>query len=108
MQGIWQARNPAADSLEPHTGVLGMPAGAGVIGDPPDGKIPYRADALAKRSDNFKNRGTMDPVNKCWMPGVPRLTYLPYPLQIFQSANYILIASEYVHNYRTIYINGTT
>jgi hypothetical protein len=107
LQGIWQVRNTAGDNLEPHTAVLGIPAGAGVIVDPPDGKIPYRPDALAKRNENFKNRASQDPVNKCWMPGVPRLTYLPFPLQIFQSANYILIASEYVHNYRTIYINGT-
>jgi hypothetical protein len=107
LQGIWQVMNTANDSLEPHTAVLGMPAGLGVIVDPPDGKIPYKPEALAQRDENFKNRATADPVNRCWMPGVPRLTYLPFPLQIFQSKDHILIASEYVHTYRTIFINGT-
>jgi hypothetical protein len=107
LQGIWQVRANANDSVEAHTAVLGIPAGAGVIVDPADGKIPYKPEALAKRNDNLKNRDKLDPVNKCWMPGVPRMAYLPFPLQIFQSANWIIVASEYVHNYRTIYINGT-
>ena len=107
LQGIWQARNNANDSVEPHTAVLGVPAGAGVIADPADGKIPYRPEALAQRNENFKNRAQQDPVGRCWMPGVPRMTYLPFPLQIFQSKDYVLIASEFVHNYRTIFTNGT-
>jgi hypothetical protein len=86
------------------TASTGIPAGAGVIVDPPDGKTPYQPAALAKRNQNSQDRATADPVAKCYIPGVPRLTYLPFPLQIFQ---YMIIASEYVHNYRTIYLYGS-
>ena len=107
LQGIWQARNTANESVEAHNASLGVAAGRGVIVDPPDGKIPYQASALAKRSDNFKNRATGDSVNHCYMPGTPRLMYMPYPFQIFQTAKYIIIASEYVHTIRTIYVDGS-
>jgi hypothetical protein len=107
LQGIWQAQNTASYDLEAHTASTGIPAGAGVIVDPPDGKIPYQPAALAKRNQNFQDRATADPVAKCYMPGVPRLTYLPFPLQIFQTPKYMIIASEYVHNYRTIYLDGS-
>jgi hypothetical protein len=108
LQGIWQIQNTsAAYDLEPHTASTGIPAGPGVIVDPPDGKIPYQPSALAKKMENFKNRATDDPVSKCYMPGIPRLTYLPYPLQIFQTPRFVIIASEYIHNIRTIYLDGS-
>jgi hypothetical protein len=106
IQGIWQVQNTANFDLEPHTASLGMPAGAGVIVDPPDGKIPYLPAALAQRKQNFENRAIADPVAKCYMPGVPRLTYLPFPLQVFQTPKFVIVASEYIHNYRTIHLDG--
>jgi len=84
-----------------------MPAAWGVITDPADGMIPYKAGGKAKRDENFKNRATLDTDNKCYMPGVPRLMYMPYPFQIFQSAKHIIIASEYIHVQRTIYMDGS-
>jgi hypothetical protein len=107
LSGIWQARNRAYVSLEPRTATLGMPASTGVIVDPPDGKIPYRPEALARRARNYANRATEDGVNRCFMPGVPRLTYMNFPFQIFQSAKYVIFVSEYVHVYRTIYTDGS-
>ena len=107
LSGIWQARNTAYVSVEPHTASLGMPAGTGVIVDPADGKIPYRPEALAKRNENFAKRATLDPVGKCYMPGVPRLTYMPFPFQIVQSAKYVILISEYMHVYRTLYTDGS-
>jgi hypothetical protein len=108
LQGIWQVRNTsAAFDLEDHGGALGIPAGRSVIVDPPDGKIPYRPEALAKRKENYKNRDSADTLNKCYMPGVPRLTYLDFPFQIFQTPKYTLIAYEYIHIYRTIFTNGS-
>ena len=105
LQGIWQARNTAAVSLEDHGPAAGMRAGRTVVVDPPDGKIPYKPEALAKRDENFKNRAAADPVNKCFLPGAPRVMYMPYPFQIFQTPKYIAIASEFAHTSRTIYMN---
>jgi hypothetical protein len=107
LSGIWQARNRAYVSVEPRTPSLGMPGSTGVIVDPPDGKIPYQASAVAKKNANFANRAQWDPVNSCFMPGTPRLMYMPFPFQIIQSAKYVIIASEYAHVYRTIYTDGT-
>ena len=70
-------------------------------------RIPYKPEALAKRQENFKNRDARDTLNKCYMPGVPRINYLDFPFQIFETPKYTLIAYEYIHNYRTIFTNGT-
>jgi hypothetical protein len=105
LQGIWQARNSAAGNLEAHAGALGIRAGASVIVDPADGKIPYLPAALAKRAENFQHRATADPLNKCYSPGVPRLQHLPFPFQIFQTPDYVAIASEFAHTSRTIYMH---
>jgi hypothetical protein len=109
LQGIWQVLSAsAAGNLEPHAASWGIPAGLGVIVDPPDGMIPYQPSAIARRAENFRNRGTADPLTKCYKPGVPRLTYLPFPLQIVQSPQFVMIFYEYVHNYRTIHLNRKT
>ena len=108
LQGIWQVRDTAAAfDLEDHPGALGIPPGLSVIVQPAGGKIPYKPEALAKREANFKNRKVDDPLNKCYMPGVPRITYLNFPFQIFETPQYTLIAYEYIHNYRTIFTNKT-
>jgi hypothetical protein len=108
LQGIWQVRNTsAAYDLQDHGGALGIPPGRSVIVDPPDGKIPYKPEALAKREANFKNREEADPFNKCYMPGVPRINLIDFPFQIFQTPKYTLMAYEYNHIYRTIYTNGS-
>jgi hypothetical protein len=106
LSGIWQAMNTANVNLEPHTALLDMPAGLGVIVDPPDGKIPYQPAAAEKQKENFKNRAKADPLNSCFLPGVPRVMYLPFPLQIVQTPNYIAIASEYAHTIRNIFMTG--
>ena len=109
LQGIWQVlNNSAASDLEPHTATWGVPAGLGVIVDPPGGMIPYQPWAMAKRKENFQNRQTADPLAKCFKPGVPRLTYLPFPLQIVQSPQQVTIFYEYVHNYRNINLSRKT
>jgi hypothetical protein len=107
LQGIWQAQNTASYDLEAHTASTGVPAGPGVIVDPPDGKIPYQPAALAKKKQNFETRASADPVSRCYMPGVPRFIYMPFPIQIFQTPKFVIITSEYVHNDRTIYLDGS-
>ena len=107
LQGIWQVRNTtAAFDLEDHGGALEF-LQENIIVDPPDGKIPYKPEALAKRQANFKIRETADTLNKCYMPGVPRITYLDFPFQIFQTPKYTLIAYEYIHIYRTIFTDAS-
>src|SRR5207248_8453889 len=71
LQGIWEVRNTAGGNLEAHSASLGIRAGESVIIDPPDGKIPYQAAAAARQKENFKNRMAQDPLNKCFLPGVP-------------------------------------
>ena len=106
LQGIWEARTTANFDLEAHSADLGIRAGDTVIADPPDGKIPYQPDSRAKQEKNFANRAKEDPVNHCYLPGVPRITYMPFPFEIFQTPEFVAIAYEYVHASRTIYMEA--
>ena len=103
LQGVWQALNTAAWDLEDHGAALGVPAGRGVV---EGGRIPYLPAALAKRQENFERRATLDPEAKCYLPGVPRITYMPHPFQIVQQADKVSILYEYQHAVRYIYTNG--
>lgn len=96
LQGIWQPAKPV-DNVEK----------GGYIKDPSNGKLPYVAGGAAKREQNAKNAKSLDVVNKCYMPGVPRLMYMGYPFQIFQNAKYLAIVSEYAHVYRMVYLDGS-
>jgi len=107
LQGIWEAHNTADANLEPHSAAAGIRAGEGAIVDPPDGKIPYQPGAAAKQKENFAHRASLDPVNKCFLPGVPRITYMHFPFQIFQTPQFVAITYEYVHASRTIHMNGS-
>ena len=107
LQGIWEAHNTADANLEAHSAAAGIRAGEGVIVDPPDGKIPYQPSAAAKQKENFLTRSMADPVSKCFLPGVPRITYMHFPLQIFETPQFVAITYEYVHASRTIYMNGS-
>jgi len=102
-EGIWQADNTAAYDLEDHPARLGLPAGRGVV---VEGEIPYRPEAKAQKEKNFENRATADPVSRCLLPGVPRANYMPFPLQIFQTSQYVAILYEYMHAYRLIPLDG--
>ena len=48
-----------------------------------------------------------DPLRKCYMPGVPRATYLPFPFEITQTPNHVLMAYEFAHATRTVFLDGT-
>jgi hypothetical protein len=102
LNGIWQALNTANWDLLDHpaqpgtmwqTGAIGaVPAGQGVVDG---GQIPYKPEALQKKKENFARRLTEDPEAKCYMPGIPRAAYMPYPFQIVQSQKDILFVYEY-------------
>jgi hypothetical protein len=125
LNGIWQAVGTAHYDLEPHTarhamalrpgpygplpaapvlalGAVGsVPGGMGVVDG---GTIPYKPEALVKRKENQDNWLTRDPEIKCYLPGVPRATYMPFPFQIFQSSKAFFIAYEYAGAVRNVYL----
>jgi hypothetical protein len=103
LSGVWQAVTTANWNLQAHAAEKDVPAGLGVVeGD----EIPYQPWAAAKKQENLKNRATADPESKCYLPGVPRITYMPYPFQILQTPKHVAILYEYVHAVRRIYIDS--
>jgi hypothetical protein len=108
LNGIWQANNEANWNIAPHAASQGpvlalgaaysVPPGLGVV----DGELPYTPQAAAKQKENFANRMKLDPEIKCYMAGVPRANYMPYPFQIIQGNKDIMIVYEYAGAVRTI------
>jgi hypothetical protein len=104
LQGVWQVLNTAAWDIQDHGGRIGVPAGQGVV---EGGEIPYQPSALAKKQKNFESRATEDPETKCFAPGVPRLTYMPFPFQIVQTQADVAFFYEYNHFQRFVYTDGS-
>ena len=113
LNGIWQVQGSASWNLEGHTasktpvtGVLGafggIPPGMSVVRG---GEIPYLPEALTQRNVNREDWTNLDPAAKCFIPGIPRLTYMPLPLQILQTDSKIFIAYEWGSNSRTIHLD---
>lgn len=102
--GIWQAVNAASWNLEAHNAEDGVPAGLSVV---VGGKIPYKESALAQRQENYENRETLDPVRQCFLPGVPRIMYMPFPFQIIQTPDHMVMSFEFAHAVRIIYTDGS-
>jgi hypothetical protein len=123
--GIWQALNTANYELRSHNakaalafrpgpivpvpaapvlafGAVGaVPGGVGVVeGD----EIPYLPEAAAKQKKNQENWLDLDPEIKCYLPGVPRANYMPFPFQILQSDKAVFFAYEYAGAVRNIYM----
>ena len=111
LNGLWQALNTANYDIQAHTarpamamrpgpvvplpakevialGAIGsVPAGVGiVVGD----ELPYLPAALEQKKKNQEGWLALDPEIKCYLPGVPRATYMPFPFQIFQSEQRVL------------------
>jgi hypothetical protein len=103
LSGIWQAVNSAAWNILPHSAEDGVPAGLGVV---EGNEIPYRPEAAAKQRENFANRATLDPEAKCFLPGVPRASYMGFPFQIVQAPTQVSILYEYAHALRNVFMNS--
>jgi hypothetical protein len=111
--GIWQAMNTANWNLEAHAasrgpvialaGAFSIPGGVGVV---EGNEIPYLPAAAAKRKENSDNWLARDPEIRCYLPGVPRMMYMPYPVQIIQGPNSILITSEFASASRVVRMNS--
>src|SRR5688572_6685530 len=104
LQGIWQVRNRSAADLEDHVARHGMPAGRSVV---EGGAIPYQPWAVARKRENFAKRAALDPLAECYMPGVPRIMYMEFPFQIFQTRDHVAMLFEWQQIYRLVYTNGT-
>ena len=104
LQGIWQVLNSAEVDLLDHAASLGLPAGYSVV---EGNEIPYLPAALAQKQKNFANRAKLDPNQKCFYPGVPRLTYMPFPFKITQTNGYAMFLYEFGHHTRIVYTDGT-
>ncbi len=125
LNGIWQANNEANYDIQAHMarpamalrpgpygpvpappvlalGAVGaVPGGLGVVeGD----EIPYKPEALTKKKENQDHWLERDPEIKCYLPGIPRATYMPYPFQIFQSPSALFMAYEYAGAVRNVYL----
>lgn len=129
--GIWQANNEAHWDLQAHEarpgavtqqGVYpyeyarvpaapvlalgaagGVPASLGVVDG--DGQIPYTPEAAAIRKENGEHWIDRDPELKCYLPGIPRAMYMPYPFQIVQGTNKINMAYAFTSTARTIHLD---
>src|SRR5580700_3813069 len=115
LNGIWQALNTADWDLQGHAASQGpvpslgaafsVPPGLGVV---EGNEIPYLPAVAAKKKENQANWVNLDPEVKCYLPGVPRATYLPYPFQIVQSPKTILMSYEYAGAVRNINMEAPT
>ncbi len=104
LDGIWQAYSTADVDLQDHVARNNMLAGRSVV---VGGQIPYQPWAAKKKTENFANRLMADPVNKCYIPSVPRIMYMQYPLQIFQTTEAVAMAFEWSLDYRLIPTDGS-
>ena len=129
--GFWQANNEAHWDLQAHAaragavmqpGVYpyeytqvpaapvlalgaagGVPGSLGVVKD--DGQIPYTPEAAATQKENAEHWIDEDPELKCFLPGIPRAMYMPYPFQIFQGTTKIQMVFEYSNAARIIHMD---
>jgi len=129
--GIWQANNEAYWDLQAHAARAGMvtqpgvypyeyarvpaapvlalgaaagvPASIGVVEG--DGQIPYKPEAAALRHENGEHWIDRDPELKCYLPGIPRAMYMPYPFQIVQGTNKIQMAYAFTNASRVIHLD---
>ncbi len=107
--GLWQTLGTANWDIRDHSphagpffqlGALGAsPAGEGIV---EGGEIPYTPTAAEQQKKNFENRWKEDPEVKCYMPGIPRANYMPFPFQIVQSQRDIAFAYEYATSNRVV------
>jgi hypothetical protein len=125
LNGLWQAINTANWDIQAHSArpalamrpgpVVAVPAkevqAFGAVGSVPGGlgvvegdEIPYKPEALKKKRENQENWLSRDPEIKCYLPGVPRATYMPFPFQIVQSDRAFFISYEFAGAVRNVYL----
>ena len=113
LNGIYQAIGSQFWNLEDHPaqatefwqlGAIGaIPAGTSVVDG---GSIPYKPAALKQRDENRAGWPKSDPEAKCYMPGIPRANYMPFPFQIVQGQNDILFVYEFATASRIVHMSN--
>ncbi len=113
LSGVWQAVGTAHWNLESHIAdypvllelgaQFAVPPGHGVV---EGGRLPYLPEALAERDRRHAQRLTEDPEGNCYLGGVPRSTYMPYPFQIVQNERDIVIVYQFATGFRRIFVDG--
>ncbi len=112
LNGIWQAMGSSHHDLEAHAARMGPIVAMGALGAIPagqsvvvGGKIPYQQWARTQQQANLAQWHEKDPAIKCFMPGIPRATYMPFPFQIIQGSETIIFAYEFASASRVVYMN---
>ena len=103
INGIWQVVNGAAWDIQPRSVPDGTTTAISVV---EGGEIPYQPWAAARKDTNYANRLRDDPVRRCSFPGVPRISYMPFPFRISQSAHHVEVTYEFPQAVRTINTDG--
>jgi len=93
--GVWTSRGLDADIYK---------AGDALM-------TPWAKEQLAKAKPSFGPKSVMltqvnDPVYKCLPPGVPRIYFHPFPLEIAMLIDQVVLMFEYDHTTRHIYTDG--
>ena len=102
--GVWQAFTTASWNILDHNAQKGVPAGQGIVAG---NEIPYQPWAAEQQRENYEHRADLDPLHNCYLPGVPRIMYMPYPYRINQTPELIAITFEYSHAFRWIWTDGS-
>ena len=106
LQGVWRGGViSAAFDVQAHDAGYQIPAGPSVISDPADGKLPYLPAAKLQAARNWEQR-YLDPVGFCHPHGVPRVMVPPFPMEIVQDGDYVVILSETEHSVQIIPTDG--
>jgi len=99
LNGVWQAGGVSlygerTSVTQPVTPVRAQPA-------------PYQPWAEAKAKEYSDALAKADPIARCFLPGVPRITTMPMPLEIMQKPGRIAILYEAFHAFRLIPTDGS-
>ena len=129
--GVWQSLNEANWDLQAHEAragvvtqkgvyeydyarvpaapVVALGAAAGVPGSlgvvQGDGQIPYKPETAAIKQENSEHWIDRDPELKCYLPGIPRAMYMPYPFSIVQGTDKIHMTFAFSNAGRVIHLN---
>ncbi|HEY4029700.1 MAG TPA: hypothetical protein VGM25_05110 [Caulobacteraceae bacterium] len=102
--GVPAAERPAAGTPD-LSGVWAMPSPIRAL-KTSDGKdpplLPAARAEYRKRLAALKANPKSDPVSNCWMQGVPRLVYAPYPVLIAQEKDRVNLVYETNHTFRIV------
>jgi hypothetical protein len=104
LSGVWQGGSLSFAIGEQNAARVSPPGGspAPAKPEPP----PYTEAAMKIVREYRDRRGIDDPMARCLMVGIPRITGMPMPFQITQTPDQILFLYEAFHAFRIIPTDG--